>query len=223
MKFLMTLMLMFTLLMPASHGESTALDPDAFLRNTGVSRWDGSEVAGSIACFDVNARGEVAIGLEAAHHQCYVGVIDPDGQWLYGYSFRSSGSFAVEWADTDEITIYWVRSSVYGTFDSQANCLELAEYRDDSAWSQHLRDLQSPERTVNGTRYVLDTNLGVLSPFATSYSRVLRYADDGQAVVIANTHGSNIVGALFTLGIVIFLVIVGIYCYQQHKRGWRAS
>ena len=226
MKFLSVFVLIVTILMPAVHAESTALTPEnqaSFLWNTGVSHWDSSDVAGSIVCFDVNARGEVAVGLETAHHQCYVSVIDSDDQWLYGYSFRSSGSFAVEWAGTDAITIYWIRSSVYGTFDSQANCLELAKYCDDSAWSQRLRDLQSPERTVNGTRYALDTNLGVLSPFATSYSRVLRYADDGQMLVLVDTHGGNIVGALFVLGIVIFLAIVWIHCCKQHKRGWRAS
>lgn len=181
MKLLSIFMLLVALLMPAVHAEDdsfTTEEQSAFLWKTGVSRWDDAQAEYSITCFDVNTRGDVAVGMEAAHSRCYIGVFDSDGQWLYGYSFFCHGSFAVEWAGTDAITIYWERSSVSGTFDAQANCIELVKWRDDKAWNQRTQALSGTERIVDGTRYVLDANLGILTPFATGYSRVLRYAED---------------------------------------------
>lgn len=159
--------------------------------------------------------------MDAADSRCYIGVFDSDGQWLYGYSFFCHGSFAIEWARTENITIYWERSSVSGMFDAQANCIELVKWRDDKAWSQRMQALSCTERIVDGTRYVLDASFGILTPLATGYSRVLRYAEDGQAVVVVDTHGGNIVGALGVLGGIVFLVVVMIVVHKRQKNRWK--
>ena len=84
-----------------------------------------------------------------------------------------------------------------------------------------MQALSCTERIVDGTRYVLDASFGILTPLATGYSRVLRYAEDGQAVVVVDTHGGNIVGALGVLGGIVFLVVVMIVVHKRQKNRWK--
>ena len=179
----------------------------SFLNKVQIRKWIGDDSIHSITCFDVNERGDIVIGINEANGRSLVSIYNNTGHWLWGYSFKSNGKYYLEWDSKETINIYWVRSSVKGTFDSQANCLALNEYKPDSSMNDRFLNLGSCERVVDNTRYYLTANLGCLSPLAFTYSRVVCITPEDQEIVIVDMKGSNIGGAIFLCVLIVSIVI----------------
>lgn len=189
---------------------------DTFLRQVQMSSWQGDDVSRNITCFDVNEHEQIAIGMEDTHNRCYISVYDNTGQWLYGYSFVSHGTYYLEWVNAENINIYWIRSSIKGTFDAQANCIMLTEYKLDSSMNKKFLYLASSEKQVKNSKYYLDTNLGLLSPLALGYARVLSLTPDGAERIIVDMTGSNIRGVIYIVCLIILIITAIIVAMKRY-------
>lgn len=189
---------------------------NTFLQNVQMARWNGDNVNRSITCFDVNEQEDIAIGMEDSNYRCYISVYDKTGRWLYGYSFVSHGTFYLEWESTKNISIYWDRSSVKGTFDEQANCVRITKYTFDSAMNKKYHYLSASEKWVKNSKYYLDANLGFLSPLALGYSRVLCSTSGGKERIVVDMTGTNILGAVYVVFVIIFIVTTMIVSIKRY-------
>lgn len=115
-----------------------------------------SEMPGkrAIDCFDVRHDGIVVIGTRSITPFRYIYVLDSDGNFLYGYSFYSSGSFLVEWID-ENVKIIFVRDGVMLTLDRNANCVFIEKFTMDQNINSAMNALRSPIRTHNSHTYKL--------------------------------------------------------------------
>lgn len=196
----------------------TAMSESAekFLSRIGIHQWIDDGVVRGIECFDVNGQGYSAIGFCGPSTQTkYVGVYDKEGVFLYGYSFRCSGSYLIEWINENQLAIYWVRGSVRATFDQNCKCQEYFPYKDDTAMNRHLNILQKTTRQINEDRYVIDKGNGVLTKFATNYSRLVRISSDGVEHIIYDASSSAFVSGLFVIMLICFITFAVIYSYKK--------
>ena len=69
---------------------------------------------------------------------------------------------------------------------------------------------------VDGNRYYLDINLGILSPLALSYSRVICATPDGKETVLVDMQYSNLGGALGVIALVAFIAVTLIYSIRHY-------
>lgn len=192
-------------------------EAEAFLSRIGIYPWSDDGVARGIQCFDVNGQGYSAIGFDGPSTPIkYVGIYDQEGNFVYGYTFKCTGSYLLEWIDEEQLAIYWLRGSVRATFDQDCKCREYFPYEYDTAMSRHLNTLQKTTRQINEDRYVIDTGNSVLTKLATSYSSLVRVSSDGVEHMIYDGSSSSSVSGLLVIVLICFIAFAVIYSYKRH-------
>ena len=78
-----------------------------------------------ILSFAISEQGKIALAVETPK-DVQIGVYDPNGTFLYGYSFSNGGSAFVVLFDGEFVSINWAKSGYVGSFDSQGNCIQFA-------------------------------------------------------------------------------------------------
>lgn len=189
---------------------------EKFLSRINIYPWNDDGVARGIECFDVNSQGYSAIGFEnPSAHTKYVGVYDDDGNFLYGYTFKCIGSYLLEWMNEEQLAIYWIRDSVRVTFDPNCKCQEYFPYEDNTAMSHHLNSLQKTTRLINEDRYVLEQGEGILSKFATNYSRLVRISAEDVEHIIYSADGSTTISGLYVIALICFITFTFVYAHKR--------
>ena len=140
-----------------------------------------------VSCFDVSADGQrIALGFTLRDGLRYAAVLDAEGAFLYGFSFRCTGDFCLDWTG-DGLGIYWVRSGVFAVFDETGECRAMTEPESNSAASRFLGALDSPVRTLpDGSRMVLRNAFGGA---ASTYAQLVNIAADGTETVLYGAPG----------------------------------
>ena len=202
---------------PVTNAQTTMSESaEKFLSRIGIHPWIDDGVARSIQCFDVNSKGYSAIGFCGPSIQTkYVGVYDKAGNFLYGYSFQCSGSYLIEWINEDQLAIYWLRGSVRATFDQNCKCQEYFPYKVDTAMNRHLNTLRKTARLINEDSYVIDKGNGILSQFATGYSRLVRVSANGVEFIVYRASSSSDISGLFVIMLICFITFAVIYSYKR--------
>ncbi|SEW32783.1 hypothetical protein [[Clostridium] fimetarium] len=171
-----------------------------------------------IVCFDVNNDGLIALGFDDDSHKT-ICVYNPDGEFIYGYSFESSGSFGVEW-DGGNILIYFVRSDVAALFNSSATCLELKmisnSTENNTYWNHTVFE---KKRIVGKNEYEIKNDLGILNIVLPSYSQLIKTDENGIKTMLYNVNDSYGAKILVILvGIIIFIIIVVVGIIKEFKK-----
>ena len=95
-------------------GFSTELLPEdnmnTLLKNVNISMLADEPPKKTIECFAVNEDGLIAIGCNSSENKV-VCIYTSDGVFQYGYSFKCSGNFGIEF-DKSVLNIYLVRSDI---------------------------------------------------------------------------------------------------------------
>lgn len=135
-----------------------------------------------IYCFDVADAGNFAVGSRNLK-QNQVCVYNSDGVFLYGYTFATEGSYALEIED-GHLNIFLVRSDAIISVDSEGNVIGGAKINDAKESSQYLSKLQSSEKIVNGVTYQAD-NDGHWPHFLTAkYARLIKVSGNNEQTVL---------------------------------------
>ncbi|MBO5906578.1 MAG: hypothetical protein J6Q85_00295 [Clostridia bacterium] len=167
-----------------------------------------------IQCFSVNEDGDIAIGSKIFNRKA-VCIYDSNGEFQYGYSFKDSGSFGVEFHN-DVLNIYFVRSDVALAVNPKGEVLDIAKIQDTTENGSYWRkSVNSSRKKLGDTEYIIRNDIGVLGLFATSYSQLVIKDVSGTENIIYDVSAmqrvSIIIGIVHVV-LLFFVVIIGIIC-----------
>lgn len=193
-------------------------DQKLFLSNIKITLLDSDVKTKSIDCFDVSDEGLIALGFNDSSYKT-ICVYNPDGEFKYGYSFYSSGSFGVEW-DDENLLIYFVRSDVAALFNSSATCLEIktvSNSTENNTYWNHT--VFAKKRIVGKNEYEIKNDLGILNVFTSSYSQLIKTDEDGIKTTLYNVNSSYGLRVLLILvGTILFTIIAIFVIIRQFKK-----
>lgn len=203
-----------------STAEISPEERDLFMSNIDISLLTKEPAKKSVKCFDVNQNRKIAI----CHNGIYgdeVCVYSDEGIFLYGYSFNCSQSYAIEW-DNENINIYFVRSDVIISLDSDGVVLDVKKVEDTIDNNTHSNTLlHSNRRVVGDTMYIIKNDMKIFNYISSSYSQIIAVDADGIENIIydvGSTHAINkMVILLISFLVVLLSITIVIYKVQPSK------
>ena len=191
--------------------EKTEAEKQRALERIGFVIWTEDYSDWAIECFDVREDGMIALGFSRSSDSKYVAVLDADGVFQYGCTFRYSAAFLVDWVE-NELGIILLRSNLIGVFDETGDCIAMRTVKKtDSAFNRYKNALQKPTRSVDGVTYVL-RNDHFLSWLSTDYCKLVRIDAQGNERVLHEASGAAFAGAA---GVFAIIVLIGV-CLFVH-------
>lgn len=182
-----------------------------FLQNASLVATQADYADLGIVCFDVRSDGMVALGFNLPSGGRYAAVLDADGVFQYGYVFRCTGSFLLDWEE-DGLGIIWVRASTRAVFDEAGSCLSIAAFNIDHAANRYINALYAPVRRTAEAVYELETDW----PLALIPARLVRTDTQGTAVVLHDTSAASMLGALLVYAMIVFIAVCIIVASKRH-------
>ncbi len=183
-----------------------------------LSRFEEEVVKGSIVCFDVSENGKVAIG-ERNNNNEYIMIYSSQGLFECGFSFSCTGDFGIEW-DKENINLYFVRSDLLVSFDLNGKVLGVLEVEntiENNSYRNH--SIESTEHTVNGTKYRIQNDMGILNLVATSYSQVVTIDANGNEAIIYDVNSEQLTKTILILiAVFVFVVIAVMGVAREFKK-----
>lgn len=211
---LLIMMLSSSLYVCASdRGFSTELlssdDKTLFLDNIELIAIDYEPEKRAIECFSINNKQNIAIGFSDSYNKT-ICVYNRYGEFLYGYRFKTSGRFAVEWDDCN-IVICFVRSDVILQVTPEGEFVEIAKIKDTIENNTHWNNiLYSTKQTLDDTDFVIKNRIGFFDVFSSSYSHLIAIDENGNESTIYVADSSQIVAniaIILMIAVFVFLVI----------------
>ncbi len=193
---------------------------DNFLRNVQLAVLYIEPKRRAIDCFDVSDDGLVALGCSDSRNKT-VCIYTRDGVFQYGYSFFSSGSYAVEF-EQDHLNIYFVRSDLAVSVMPSGEVLAVREIVMNTESSQYWDDVvSSKKRQVGDTKYELCSDLGPFGIFSADTQLVIREADGEEHIWydVNKTHLVKMIHVTSAASAFVTLVVVSLSV--QNKKKWR--
>jgi len=169
-------------------------------------------------CFDVNTDGLVAVGMDGLDNQ-NISVYDVDGNFKYAYSFDCTGKYYVKW-DDGNLLVYFVRSDIIASLDSDGNCVEIKSVADSDENDRYIRKVFcANEKTVDDKSYRM-RNPGVADLFSWSYSQIQETGADKSVRTVYHADNQSIirVGIEIAAAAVFLAVAVGGLFKRLRKR-----
>lgn len=187
------------------------------ISNLRIERTDKEPKNSALLCFDVSDDGYIAIGSNSLS-QKNISVYDEKGSFIYGYTFKSDGSFGVGWKN-DFLVIYLVRENASITLNNNGEVLLCEEIKDTAENSSYWNDeIFSAERTRNNTRYTMKNKSKLLNIFATSYSVLEKTDESGVSIIYDNSSNYEIKLIAECMGIIVLIIIAIICLTKQFKK-----
>ena len=187
------------------------------ISNLRIERTDKEPKNSALVCFDVSDNGHIAIGSKSLS-QKNISVYDEKGSFIYGYTFKSDGSFGVGWKN-DFLVIYLVRENSLITLNNNGEVLLCEEIKDTAENSSYWNDeIFSAERIKNNTRYTMKNKSKLLNIFATSYSVLEKTDESGVSTIYDNSTNYEIKLIAECLGIIVLIIIAIICLIKQFKK-----
>lgn len=176
-----------------------------FLNNINFIRINAEPQKRKIECFDVG-NNNVAVGFSESDNKT-VCIYNTQGEFQYGYRFKTNGEFAVGW-DEYNLTICFVRSDILIKVNSYGDIIDVIKIQDTTEnnmlWNEML---YSTEKTMNGSKYILDNKIDF---FSSSYSHLIVIDEYGNESVIYTADSYQIAEktvAIFAVLLLAFLII----------------
>ena len=158
-----------------------------------------------IACFDVREDGMLVIGCDAGRYKKTICVYN-QGEFQYGYTFKSAGTFEVEW-DGDRINLCFVRGDRVVSVDIDGQILQISKIEDTYANRSYWDDVGANKKSAQGQTYVIQNDLGILNLFAMGYSQLTSTNADGQTTVLYDARTIVFVQSLIVTALTLILVV----------------
>ena len=183
-------------------------DKENFISNVNITVLHSEPQKRGIKCFDVNDNGLIAIGTSNSEQKT-ISVYTADGDFQYGYTFHSSGSFGLEW-DSDNLIIYWVRGGVAVCVNREGEIIDVAGIEDsvenNTYWNHSVF---AKKRTVGEYTYVLKKD-----GFIFAYTQLAITNGDGKESVFYEVSSEQfaewiviIIGIVVFIGIVVYRIV----------------
>lgn len=182
--------------------ELSSEEIEHFVESISVQLLTEQPLREAICCFDVSPDGLIAIGHDNGDDRV-VEVLSEKGEFCYGFSFSSQGSFGLIWQGK-ELSVYFVRSDTVAFIDKDGTVSRVVRIRDSFGSNNDLyAEVFSPRKQAGGCIYELRNDMGVLNLFAISYSKLVCMDANGNSVTVYDANSEHM--ARIVLGIVLFL------------------
>ena len=180
-----------------------------FVASINVSPLSAKVEKKGVLCFDVNEQGMIAVGQKGSQGN-EICVYTSQGDFLYGYTFNCTQSFCVEW-DEQYINIYFIRSDVIISLDSDGNILDVKIVQDtiDNNSYRNLL-LYSTTRTVGNTTYLIRNDMGIFNWTASSFSQIVTIDATGTESIIYDVNSMQYTKTIVTISLICVFVLVAI-------------
>lgn len=186
-----------------------------FISNISISPLKAEPAKKDILCFDVNEQGMIAIGQKDSQRK-EVCVYTSQGEFLYGYTFNCTQSFCVEW-DEQYVNIYFVRSDVIISLDSDGNILDAKKTLDTIDNNSYINSLLfSTTRTVGNTTYLIRNDMGIFNWIAPSFSQIVTIDETGTESIIYDVNSMQFTKMIITTSFIFVFVLVAIAVIIGH-------
>lgn len=186
---------------------------DTILENINITRIDEEPRKQGIFCFDVNERGEIAIGYKDFFAGKTVCVYSSDGAFQYGYRFQDLGSYGIE-LEEDILKIYFVRGEIAVTVNSLGEIVSVTEIQDTRENNSYWRQILYKNKwKIGETEYVLRNEMGILNIFCASYSRLVVIDGNGTEQIFHDVHSTMYVFAIIKCILIsgfVITVLIGV-------------
>lgn len=196
--------------------ETLDINAENTLRNNlSISLITEEPINKPIVCFDVNDAGMIALGL-STHDKKTICVYNENG-FQYGYEFNDSGSFGIEWDETN-INIYLIRSNVIVSVNPSGKIEEVFKVQkttENNSYQNHSIFLT--KRIVENRIYTIRNNMGILNVFASSYSQlVITESNDEEKIIYDVNKTQMLKTILIIIGVIVFSgIAVAVLVFQQ--------
>ncbi len=183
-------------------------DVKTILKNVDISMLTHEPSKDAIECFDINEDGLVAIGCGSSETKT-VCIYTIDGDFQYGYRFRCSGTFGVEF-DKNILNIYLVRSDVAIAVNSVGEVESILKIQNTSANNSYWNNsVFLTRRKLRDAEYVLKNDMGIFNWFASSYSQLIAINEYGEETIIYDVNSTQFSNmAVVVVGTVVFVCFV---------------
>lgn len=187
------------------------------LNNLSISLITEEPINKPIVCFDVNDAGMIALGLRT-HDKKTICVYNENG-FQYGYEFNDSGSFGIEWDETN-INIYLIRSDVIVSVNPLGKIEEVFKVQntfENNSYQNH--SIFSTKRIVGNRIYTIQNDMGILNIFASSYSQlVVTESNDEEKIIYDINKAQMLKTILMIIGVIVFAGIVAAGLVSQQLK-----
>ena len=187
-------------------------DKAVFLKNVTITLVKTPPVKKGIMQFDVNEEGMIAICQDNSDDK-EVCVYSSQGEFLYGYSIKTTGSIYVEW-DHENLNIFFVRGGTLVALDPDGNIIDIKDVPSTVDNSIYSNALESTHKTVGDTKYRIRNDQGfILNVLTFSFSQIVVTDPDGTERIIYDINTEQIIKKIVFLpliSIAVAIVIVGI-------------
>ncbi len=190
-------------------------DMEVFLDNVNISLLTEEPAKQSIVCFDVRDDRTFAVGFSGLDDDI-IAVYNVKGDFEYGYNFKSTGDFGLEW-DNDRINIYFVRGDIAVSVNAIGEVENTLKIQNSIENNSYWNKILSNKRIVDDTEYTLKNDMGILNLFASSYSQLVATNIDSEELVLYDVNSTQLVStvAIIIFGVLLFgfsiLIIVSFY------------
>lgn len=156
----------------------------------------------SVVGISVNSKGEIAIGFRDNH----INIYDDNGNFINGYTFKTSGSYRFKYDEYDNIMIFAVRSGICYFLNSAAELIKTREFSNSTEESKYLRSLEEGNKkiSINGNLYE------VKNPFG--YTKLIKTEANGEMTIIYDIGwfyaGKIAISLLELLFVIIVLMMI---------------
>lgn len=180
-----------------------------FVTNINIVPLSAEPPKKSILCFDVNEQGMIAVGQKNSQRK-EICVYTSRGEFLYGYSFNCTQSFCVEW-DERNINVYFIRSDVIISLDSNGNILDIKTVQDTIDNNSYRNSLlYSTTRTVGSTTYLIRNNMGIFNWLAPSFSQIVIIDATGTESIIYDVNSNQFTKIIVTISFISVFILIAI-------------
>ncbi len=159
----------------------------------------------SIDCFDVSGSGLIAVGIDEDIEK-HINIYNSDGIFQYGYSFKDSGTYGIEF-DNDNLIIYFVRGDDACLIDEEGNLIEMCTIANTAEnnryWQQNVF---AKSRNVGSDKYVLSK----VMIFYPSYSKLTKISSDGTESVMIDVSADSFIYMIIVIFIAIIVIGISI-------------
>lgn len=189
-------------------------DVSTFLSNINLSILTSEPPKKTIARFAVNEKGLIAIGHDSSNEKT-IAIYTSSGEYQYGYTFNSSGSFGLEW-DNDNLLIYFVRSDVAISVNAIGEIIDVLKIQNTAANNTYWNhSVFSTKQCVNNTQYAIQNNRGILNLVAPSYSQLIAISSSGEETVLYDASSAQLSSVLLSFGGLSLMVALAIFMFVR--------
>ncbi len=159
-------------------------EKDSFLEKINWESIDNDRYKSGICCFDVAADGSIALGI----HGDAIYVYDHSGKFQYGCSFRSEGTFGIEF-DGKKLLLHFNRGDTVLFIDENGKCVDIQNADDPIQHVILINEIRDQTtKKIGDKTYSLERDLNI----GDSYSRFV-IDENGKRMVLYDVTSDHIV------------------------------